>query len=230
MRLAEHQPDPRHPHDPWPELPPDEPMGWGTRAAFGLMAGTVALGVTMMVGAVHGTEGPPQPAATGAASAPPTGAALDPLDHAEPTWVTIPAIGVDAPLTSVGLDPEGWVDAPPQEVDNLAGWFRDAASPGAAGTAVLVGHVDNAEGPAVFYGLGELNLGDTVDVVREDGLEVTFTVYETAVYDKDQLPERVYRDTDRPELRVITCGGAFEPETGGYRGNVVVYATLTGAR
>ena len=67
-------------------------------------------------------------------------------------------------------------------------------------------------------------------VVREDGLEVTFTVYETAVYDKEQLPERVYQDTGRPELRVITCGGAFEADTGGYRANVVVYATLTGAR
>ncbi|GAA3865522.1 hypothetical protein GCM10022227_23500 [Streptomyces sedi] len=225
MRLGEHRPAARRPEEPCP----DEPLNWGTRAAFGLMAGTVALGLTMMAGAVAAPdEGPPRPG-PGAAGAPPTGAAHAPLAGAEPTWVTIPAIGVDAPLTSVGLDPEGWVDAPPQEVDNLAGWFRDAAAPGAAGTAVLVGHVDNAAGPAVFYGLGELVPGDTVHVVREDGVEVTFTVYETAVYAKDQLPERVYRDTDRPELRILTCGGSFEAATGGYRDNVVVYATLTGA-
>ncbi|MDT0265967.1 class F sortase [Streptomyces sp. DSM 44915] len=220
MRL----PDPPPPdQDPWP----DEPMGWGTKAVLGLLAGTVVLGLTIMAGALHGEAGPPQPATGGTASAPPTGAA-GPVGQSEPTWVTIPAIDVDAPLTSVGLDPEGWVDAPPQEVPNLAGWYRDAASPGAAGTAVLVGHVDNAAGPAVFYGLGELRPGDTVDVVREDGREVTFTVYETAIYDKYQLPERVYQDTERPELRLITCGGDFEPGTGGYRANVVVYATLTG--
>ncbi|WP_228083899.1 class F sortase [Streptomyces profundus] len=226
MRHADDQADPNHPCDP----PPDEPMGWGTRAAFGVMAGTVALGLTIIAGAVQGSEGPPgPPLGAPATSAPPTGVAHAPLAHAEPTWVTIPAIGVDAPLTSVGLDPEGWVDAPPQEVDNLAGWFRDAASPGSAGTAVLVGHVDNAAGPAVFYGLGELRPGDTVQVIREDGLEATFTVYETAVYEKDQLPERVYQDTDHPELRLITCGGPFEPGSGGYAGNVVVYAALTGA-
>ncbi len=68
--------------------------------------------------------------------------------------VRIPAIQVDAPVTPVGLDMSGWVDAPSPDDPNLAGWFTGAVSPGENGTAVVVGHVDNMKGPAVFYGLG----------------------------------------------------------------------------
>jgi sortase (surface protein transpeptidase) len=127
------------------------------------------------------------------------------------------------------MDAEGWIEAPPEQEANLAGWFQDAPTPGAAGTSVVVGHVDNDSGPAVFYGLGSLAPGDAVEVTREDGRTVRFTVYDVAVYDKENLPRHVYRDTVLPELRVITCGGGFDQETG-YDGNVVVFARMTGSR
>jgi hypothetical protein len=35
----------------------------------------------------------------------------------------------------------------------------------------------------------------------------------------------VYGPTPDPELRLITCGGAFDYATGHYLSNIVVYAT-----
>jgi hypothetical protein len=93
----------------------------------------------------------------------------------------------------------------------------------------VAGHVDNAEGPAVFYDLGALTRGRTIEVDRRDGSVAVFTVDAVEVYDA-RLPRREgVRAADRPELRVITCGGGYSKQTG-YRGNVVVFAHLTGSR
>ncbi|MGK5531075.1 class F sortase [Streptomyces sp. URMC 129] len=192
----------------------------------------MALGVTVMAaGDAGGPPAPPQPETarreTAQTGQPSPGTGTQPLPAAVPTWVSIPSIAVEAPLTNVGLDPEGWVEAPPQEIQNLAGWYEGGAAPGALGTAVIVGHVDNAAGPAVFYGLGAVRTGDSVEVIREDGVAVRFEIYDIAVYDKDHLPESVYRDTGQAELRIITCGGSFE-QGSGYTDNVVVFARMTG--
>lgn len=215
---------------------PADHVGMGTRVAFGAMTAAIVLGVQLMLGAVGwGGDGggPPQPRAAAEGWPDPAsrrgGAAPQPLRSAEPARVSIPAIGVDAPVTGVGLDAEGWVQAPPRDAPHLVGWYEGAASPGARGTAVLVGHVDDATGPAVFYGLGDLRPGDTVDVLREDGRTVRFTVYDLAVYAKDSLPPRVYRDRDHAELRLLTCGGSYA-EGSGYASNVVAFARLTGVR
>jgi hypothetical protein len=43
---------------------------------------------------------------------------------------------------------------------------------------------------------------------------------------KDRFPtQAVYGPTPDPELRLITCGGAFDYATGHYLSNIVVYAT-----
>ncbi|ONK16202.1 class F sortase [Streptomyces sp. MP131-18] len=229
MRLPE-QPEYIADDHPYDDDPAGDRSGWGLRAALAVMAGTVALGISIMAAGTGGQAPPPQPEdvrrEAGAAGG--RAGAVDPLPPAVPTWVSIPSIEVEAPLMNVGLDPEGWVEAPPQEIANLAGWYEDAAAPGARGTAVIVGHVDNAAGPAVFYGLGVLRPGDAVEVIREDGVAVAFTVYDVAVYDKDQVPPSVYHDTGRAELRLITCGGSFE-QSSGYEDNVVVYARMTDA-
>jgi hypothetical protein len=94
----------------------------------------------------------------------------------------------------------------------------------------VAGHVDNADGPAVFYDLGALTKGRTIEVDRRDGSVAVFTVDAVEVYDAGAFPDqKVYGAADRPELRVITCGGGYSKQTG-YRGNVVVFAHLTGSR
>ncbi|WP_442812029.1 class F sortase [Streptomyces sp. NBC_01803] len=228
MREPEYIPD-YHPYD---DDDADEAPGWGARAAYAAIAGVMALGVTVMAADDDGPSAPPQPESArqepAEADQPSPGSQAQPLPPAVPTWVSIPSIAVEAPLTNVGLDPEGWMEAPPQEIQNLAGWYEGAAAPGTPGTAVIVGHVDNAAGPAVFYGLGAVRLGDSVEVIREDGVAVRFEIYDIAVYAKGNLPESVYHDTGQAELRIITCGGSFE-QGSGYTDNVVVFARMTSA-
>ncbi|MEU9374513.1 class F sortase [Streptomyces sp. NPDC048255] len=184
-----------------------------------------------MTSGSHEPVGPPLPSpaeALTAAGARAAGAGIAPLPGSPPTRVRIPSIRVDAPLVGLGLQPGGSLEVPPPARRDLAGWYREGTTPGAAGTAVIAGHVDHATGPAVFYHLGALRRGAAVEVVRADGRTAVFTVHAVEVYDAKAFPDaRVYDPSPRAELRVITCGGGFSPRTG-YRGNVVVFAHLTG--
>ncbi|MFI9149531.1 class F sortase [Streptomyces sp. NPDC053367] len=181
---------------------------------------------------------PPQPSAAEAAgSAQDGGTAQDSgapgsapaLPPSPPDRIRIPAIRVDAPLTGLGLTPSGSLDVPPAEKKNLAGWYEAGTTPGETGTAIVAGHVDNADGPAVFYALGALRKGSRIDVERRDGSTARFTVYAVEVHQARDFPDRrVYGAAPRPELRVITCGGGYSRATG-YQGNVVVFARLTGS-
>ncbi|MEU6625207.1 class F sortase [Streptomyces litmocidini] len=210
--------------------------GTGGRGAWGAVAVVLLVGVHLVRGGTgeFTALGPPQPLAaaapdgTRAALAPV--AAPAPLPASPPVRVRVPAVRVDAPVTAVGLDADGWIEAPPPEDDRLAGWFTGAVTPGERGTAVVVGHVDTPNGRAVFYDLGALGKGHRVEVVRRDGRTAVFAVYGVEVVPKEGFPaERVYGDAGVPELRLITCGGTFTEE-GGYAGNVVVSARLVEVR
>ncbi|MEU3660564.1 class F sortase [Streptomyces sp. NPDC032940] len=206
------------------------------RAPWGVIALVLLTGLALIRnGSGEFDEGPPQPASAAAADTRVAGgenavAGLAPLAYAVPDRVAIPAIQVDAPIMPVGLDADGWVGAPPPEDPNLAGWFTGAVSPGEKGTAVVVGHVDNKQGPAVFYGLGALKKGNRVEVSRQDGKTAVFEIYGIEVFAKDDFPgDRVYASKGTPELRVITCGGGFTKQNG-YDGNVVAFARLVEVR
>ncbi|MFF1627681.1 class F sortase [Streptomyces sp. NPDC058272] len=178
------------------------------------------------------THAPPQPSAAQGASpgAGDQGPAAPALRHSPPERIRIPSIRVNAPLMGLGLTPQGSLDVPPPEQKNLAGWYEAGTTPGERGTAVVAGHVDNAEGPAVFYDLGALRKGGTIEVDRRDGGTAVFTIDSVEVYDARSFPdEKVYGAATRPELRVITCGGGYSRTTG-YQGNVVVFAHLTASR
>ncbi|CAL9642211.1 class F sortase [Streptomyces sp. enrichment culture] len=204
------------------------------RAPWGVIALVLLTGLALIRnGSGEFDEGPPQPATAAAAENHVPGAAFTgvrPLPYALPDRVRIPAIRVDAPMIPVGLDPDGWVGAPPPEDPNLAGWFTGAVTPGEKGTAVVVGHVDNQQGPAVFYGLGALKKGNRVEVARQDGKTAVFEIYGVEVFEKDNFPgDRVYGSKGAAELRVITCGGGFSKQEG-YAGNVVAFARLVEVR
>ncbi|MFD9032213.1 class F sortase [Streptomyces sp. NPDC059567] len=176
---------------------------------------------------------PPVPSAAEAFAAGPnahTDAAADPLPPSAPVRLRIPEIDVDAPMTGLGLSPDGALDVPPASDRNLAGWYEGGTTPGAEGTSIVAGHVDNARGPAVFYALGALKKGNRIEVDRQDGRTAVFTIDAIEVYENEDFPdERVYGEKDRAELRVITCGGGFT-EKSGYQGNVVAFAHLIGVR
>jgi hypothetical protein len=179
---------------------------------------------------------PPQPSPAQAGAAGRVGGrtgegqAAPALPPARPDRIRIPSIHVDAPLMGLALTPSGSLGVPPAGQKNLAGWYEAGTTPGERGTAVVAGHVDNADGPAVFYDLGAVRRGARIEVHRGDGSTALFTVDAVEVYDAARFPDqKVYGPAARPELRVITCGGGYSRTTG-YRGNVVVFAHLTGSR
>lgn len=140
-----------------------------------------------------------------------------------PVRVEIPAIEVSSGLEALALGDDGRLAAP---VDyRSAGWFAAGTQPGQSGPAVIAGHVDSTDGPAIFAHLGELDVGDEVLVQREDGSAVRFLVSALETYPKDEFPTAsVYGPVPGPELRLITCDGLFNRSTGHYVDNLVVYA------
>jgi LPXTG-site transpeptidase (sortase) family protein len=162
------------------------------------------------------------PAPTGPIVAPPQPA--DPAPVARPVSLTIPLIGVNTSLITLGLASGGAMQVPSSVA--VAGWYTGSPRPGSIGSSVIVGHVDSTSAHGVFYRLDELKAGDEVYVKRADGTTAEFRVTEIKQYLKDKFPtQTVYGPTPDAELRLITCGGAFDSATGHYLSNIVVYAT-----
>jgi LPXTG-site transpeptidase (sortase) family protein len=164
------------------------------------------------------------PAPTGPIVAPPQSAAPKPV--AAPVSLTIPLIGVKTSLMTLGLGSDGDLQVPPLSMASVAGWYTGSPRPGSIGSAIIVGHIDTTRGPAVFYRLDTLTRGDKIYVKRADGTLVEFRVTSVQSYPKDHFPtQEVYGPVPDAELRLITCGGAWDAAARHYVRNTVVYAT-----
>jgi sortase (surface protein transpeptidase) len=151
-----------------------------------------------------------------------------PMPASVPVRIEIAKLGVDAPVTALGLNPDGTVQVPPLSNHNLAGWYTGSVTPGQEGSAVILGHVDSYAGASVFYAIKNLAPGDQVSIVRADGSTAVFAVDSVQMVAKVAFPSgSVYGNTAYPSLRLITCGGPFDAATGEYKDNIVVYAHLT---
>jgi len=180
----------------------------------------------------------PESTTSGAATSPhaghgaaaPAGAAYETpkgpvLERSRPTRVTLPRLGVSAPLIDLGLKADRRMEVPGNGTD--AGWFTSSPTPGELGPAIIAAHVTHRSKPAVFFELSGMRKGDTIQVAREDGTTATFAVTGVGQYPKATFPtEEVYGPVDRAALRLITCGGVLDGETGSHVNNVVVYADL----
>jgi hypothetical protein len=142
---------------------------------------------------------------------------------APPAGLAIPSIGVETELEHLAVRADGTLAAP--DDFGRAGWFSEGPAPGDRGPAVIVGHVDSRDGPAVFYRLPELRTGDLVEVTRTDGTVTRFAVTDTFEATKDAFPtEAVYGPTAGPTLRLVTCTGTFDRASRRYVSNLIVYA------
>ncbi len=152
-------------------------------------------------------------------------AASPSADVSPPTRLTISAIGVDTSLEALGLLPDGTLQAPSQWGE--AGWYAAGVRPGDRGPAVIAGHVDSVNGPAVFYRLRELQPGAVALVRLRNGAALRFVVDSVRSFPKTSFPtDAVYGPTALPELRLITCTGDFDRSALSYRNNLVVSAHL----
>lgn len=167
--------------------------------------------------------------APGGSSSPSAARTARPLARSVPVGLRIAAIGVDTSVMRLGLAADGSVGVPPVEKHDRAGWYENSPTPGQTGPSVILAHVTvGPYGDGVFRHLDRLKRGDRIGARLENGMTAEFAVTEVRTVDKAEFPtEEVYGNVDRPELRLITCGG---PRTGdGYRDNVIVFAALTPA-
>ena len=162
-----------------------------------------------------------------AATAPATPTPTPGLPRSIPTWVDIPAIGAHSSLVQLGLNTDKTVAVPPVSQPLQAGWYKYGPTPGQVGPAVILGHIDGNHQEGIFWRLHDLKRGDKVRVGRRDGKTLTFTVRKVAQTPKSAFPtSSVYGNTSGSQLRLITCGGAFDASTRSYLDNILVFATL----
>ncbi|MER7823929.1 class F sortase [Streptomyces sp. NPDC096097] len=203
-----------------------------SRAALRATALLAPLALAALTGCGGAPAGGPASAPTphiGPASAAPADApAATAMPASEPVRVRIPSAGVDtSPVLRLGLAADGTVEVPSAADADRIGWYTKGVTPGQTGPAVLIGHFDTARGPAVLKDVSRVRTGEEITISRADGTTAVFRVRELEQVDKKHFPTaKVYGDTARPELRVITCGGEI---TGGHRpDNIILYADLVG--
>lgn len=149
-----------------------------------------------------------------------------PTPIAAPARLQIPRLGLDTPIEAVGQTDQGQMDVP-QNPDQV-GWYELGTTPGEPGNAVISGHRDDPVGPAVFWDLEQLAVGDKVLVVDVTGVTHTFTVIETARYAQDAAPlDKIFGFDLERDLNLITCDGAWNHKTQRYGERLVVYTRLT---
>jgi LPXTG-site transpeptidase (sortase) family protein len=142
-----------------------------------------------------------------------------------PVSLSIPAINLDTPLITTGQQSDGAIQMPVRY--DVAAWYDKSPTPGERGPSIIAGHVDNWRGIGVFFRLKQLKYGDTFSVTRADGTTAHFTVLDVEEYSKEAFPSKeVYGGINYAGIRLITCGGTFNRQTGAYDDNIVVFGKL----
>jgi LPXTG-site transpeptidase (sortase) family protein len=140
-----------------------------------------------------------------------------------PRRIDIPSVGIAADVLSLGLLLGGKLDAPQKREDT--GWYRGSKRPGEAGTAVIDGHLNTAQGPGAFWNLKNVKAGDLIAVTDEHGVTRNFQVRKTAVYPVHQAPMReIFTSTDGTHLNLITCAGKWSLKLDHYDKRLIVFA------
>jgi len=192
-----------------------------------LLGGAVTVGV-----AVLAQQHAPQPSSGAAGVIGPATARGPSLQRSLPVAVDIPSIGVHSKLLHLGVNADGSLQVPSLVTSaDEAAWYKYSATPGEIGSSVIEGHVDSDQGPAVYFRLGALHPGDTIDVTLADGVTAVFRVTGVREYVKSRFPSKaIYGSADYAALRLITCGGVFDYTTRHYLSSTVVFASLTSYR
>lgn len=203
-----------------------------------LVTGVLASGITLgIAGALTIAATTPQRNVTDSSvlasrtSASDAGRRLDPVPEPASTTsgvvaahIDIPDIGVSTDLESLAVDATGILH-PPTDFDK-AGWYSGGVLPGQVGPAIIAGHLDSTTKPAVFEHLDAVKPGSRIVVTLSDGSAVSFAATSSSLVPKAAFPtSSVYGNVPTAQLRLITCDGQFDPATGHYVDNLVVFAT-----
>ena len=186
---------------------------------------SVAPDLTAAQPSARATAGQAAPATAGRAASVTAGRAPVVAASSVPVSLRIPAMGVSVSLSQLGLNADNSPQVPVKFQE--PGWFKLGPAPGMMGSAVILGHVDDKKGPAVFFKLGSLRAGDKVDVSLANGSVAHFAVNAVETFLKAQFPsQKVYGSQGVKALQLVTCGGVFDKTTGHYLSNIVAFTTL----
>ncbi|MGN6758214.1 MAG: class F sortase [Thermomicrobiales bacterium] len=146
-----------------------------------------------------------------------------------PVRLSIPSIGVDAPIEQVGVDANNNMATPQNPWDTA--WYAPGPRPGQFGNAVVAGHVDYHDiGPVVFWNLHQLGPGSEIFVTADDGARRRFVVTAVEIYPADQAPlEQIFGASGDVNLNLVSCIGDFDPASRSYNQRIVVYSRWDGA-
>uniref|UniRef100_UPI001C30F7F3 class F sortase n=1 Tax=Streptomyces sp. TRM64462 TaxID=2741726 RepID=UPI001C30F7F3 len=152
-----------------------------------------------------------------------SGAVREDGAEAPPVALSVPGHFDGLPIDPVAAGRDGSLDVPASP--SRLGWWARGARPGAPrGTLLLAGHLDSAdEGPGPFEALHGLPLGARAQVSAADGTRHTYRIVARRTYRKSALPGDLFTADGRPRLVLVTCAGAFDPETRVYAENLVLY-------
>jgi sortase (surface protein transpeptidase) len=190
-----------------------------TRATIGIL---VVLALLAVVAYLSGD--PSQRVGPAAADLPAARTAVAlPLESAATSNLRIPSIGVDTrQLSELGQTEDRRLEVPRDAT--TVGHYAGGAAPGERGPAIYASHVNYRGVDGGFARLADVEAGDQVLIEREDGVTVVYAVDRVDEVDKNAFPTaQVYGPTTGAELRLITCGGAFDPDVRSYEDNVIVF-------
>ena len=148
---------------------------------------------------------------------------LQPVARGLPRRLQIPRLGLDAAVEYIGVTASGAMDTPKDPAD--VGWFNAGPRPGEPGSAVIDGHLDRKDGSAaVFDNLFKLQPGDTIMILDENSISLSFTVRESRMYDREADTAAIFSSATGSHLNLITCAGSWDTAQKSYTERLVVFA------
>ena len=163
-----------------------------------------------------------------------------PCQPGSPTRMSIPALNVDAPIETIGLDrrarPGSTGQAPlgaPKD-QRKAGWYAAGPKPGSGtGTVLTNGHTYR-DGSAIFQQdfTAKVALGQQIDLLIDNGSTCSYRISAVwrdvdAVTDYPLLvaSEHLYDQRGPERLFLETCGGPWVESAGRFKDINVILAT-----
>lgn len=140
-------------------------------------------------------------------------------------YIKIPRLQVNARIKHLGVKPNGVLEAPTNVND--VGWYKGSSKPGENGTVLLDGHVHGPTKQGVFYRLGNLKAGDTIEIERGDGKLFVYKVVTSESVDQDKVDMAKALSSiepGKPGLNLITCTSRYDINTNKYEQRLIVYA------
>ena len=144
-----------------------------------------------------------------------------PATATEITRLVIPGVGIDASIEVLGIDADGAMQSP--SGPEVVAWYNFSSLPHEPGNAVFAGHLDYAGyGAAIFWRLGDVQIGDVVEVHHADGTIVRYGITSVAPYSASEDAGAVVTSRGRSEITLITCDGEFDQQGRAYPDRLVV--------